>query len=256
MISLAPMSRATRAALSLVLSLAVGACGGGRLGRQYEYEEQIYLDLDGSADIIVNASVAALVALHGLDLPVDPRARLDRREIREAYDSAAARVTRVSRPWRRDGRRFVQIRLAVDDVRRLAAHGPFSRAGYALELREEPDALLYRQTLGAPADNLEGAAPWTGDELFAVKLHLPSRVQFHNARDIDLDEPRDVERGNIVTWEQRLADRRAGVPLDIEARIDTASILSWTLSVFGAALVAAIVALGGAVWWIRRKDEG
>ena len=40
--------------------------------RSNEYEEDIYLALDGSADVVVNASVPALVALRGLDLSLDP----------------------------------------------------------------------------------------------------------------------------------------------------------------------------------------
>ena len=50
-----------------VLALAGAACGGRLFGKVYEYEEDIYLSLDGSAELIVNASVPALVALRGLD---------------------------------------------------------------------------------------------------------------------------------------------------------------------------------------------
>ena len=42
--------------------LAPAAC----LVRSYEYEEDIYLSLDGSAEVTVNASIAALVSLRGL----------------------------------------------------------------------------------------------------------------------------------------------------------------------------------------------
>ena len=51
------------AALSLALLLA--GCSLP-FGREYEYEEQLYLDVDGSATVIVNASMPALVALRGL----------------------------------------------------------------------------------------------------------------------------------------------------------------------------------------------
>jgi len=40
-------------------------------------------------------------------------------------------VTRVSRPWRRDGRRFIQVRVKVDDVRKLDAAAPFSWSHYS-----------------------------------------------------------------------------------------------------------------------------
>ena len=40
----------------------------------YEYEEELYLGLDGSATLNVNASVPALVALRGVDLNQSARA--------------------------------------------------------------------------------------------------------------------------------------------------------------------------------------
>src|SRR5262245_43376075 len=100
-------------ALSIVVLVTASGCGG-TFAKQYEYEEDVYLDLDGSATIMVNASIPALVALRGFDLETGPRARVDRELIRKLYTSPAATVTRVSRPWRRHGRRFIQIRLAAD----------------------------------------------------------------------------------------------------------------------------------------------
>ena len=85
-----PLERRSRADLVaplLALAVLVTSCaGGGRLlKKQYEYEEELYLSLDGSATLNVNASVAALVALRGVDLPVDPHARLDRETVRALY---------------------------------------------------------------------------------------------------------------------------------------------------------------------------
>jgi hypothetical protein len=45
--------------------LVVSACSGTALFRQYEYEEEIYLSLDGTATVYVNSSIAALNALRG-----------------------------------------------------------------------------------------------------------------------------------------------------------------------------------------------
>ena len=58
------------AAAGIPLTLAMGAltsaaCGTGLFGREYEYEEEVYLKVDGSATIVVNASLAALSALRG-----------------------------------------------------------------------------------------------------------------------------------------------------------------------------------------------
>jgi hypothetical protein len=113
--------------LSAMIAVALAAgCGSGLFGKVYEYEEDVTVSLDGSAEITVNASAPALAALRGLDLSMDPAVRIDRELVRAAYQTPVAQVTRVSRPWRRQGRRFVQIRLAVPDIRKLSQAKPFS----------------------------------------------------------------------------------------------------------------------------------
>ena len=66
------MPIAGRVAVCVVLccSAIAAACSGRVLKPQYEYEEELYLDLDGSATLNLNASVPALVALHGVDQAV------------------------------------------------------------------------------------------------------------------------------------------------------------------------------------------
>ena len=59
--------------LAVLTAAAASACGGaadrttsgGGLFRQYEYEEEVYVSLDGTATVYVNASLAALNALRG-----------------------------------------------------------------------------------------------------------------------------------------------------------------------------------------------
>ena len=68
-----------RAAFALVLiSTLLSLACANVVARKYEYEEEVFLALDGSATVYVNASVPALVALRGFALPLDPNARLDR----------------------------------------------------------------------------------------------------------------------------------------------------------------------------------
>ncbi len=55
--------------LVVIAVLASIACGSV-IARKYEYEEEIFLSLDGSATVYVNASVPALVSLRGLSLPL------------------------------------------------------------------------------------------------------------------------------------------------------------------------------------------
>lgn len=242
------MSSLSRPALALaaLALLALSSCVRP-FGRQYEYEEEVYIDLDGSATVIVNSSMAALAALHGLDVPLDPTAPVDREHIRSLYQSPVAEVTRVSRPWRRDNRRFIQIRLDVPDIRRLPESAPFAWARY--RFAQTDDTLEFLQELGPSAGKQVGDVGWDGQEVVAVRLHIPSRVTYHNTPN------HLVERGNILSWEQPLAARLAGEPLKIEARFGDQRILVLTVALFLAAMAAATVTVAGVIWWVVRKGH-
>lgn len=239
--------------VAIGLSIVAAACGGRVFGKVYEYEEDLYVSLDGSAELIVNASIPALVSLRGVDLPVDPAARFDRDRIRAVYASLVTEVTRVSRPWRRQGRRFVQIRLRVADIRRLTEAAPFSWSTY--ELAERDGLAVYRQQVRGSAmrpGTLQNFG-WTGGELVAFRLHLPSRIVYHNARDLETNETSDIARGNILSWEQHLTDRLDGRPITIEVRMDRQSILYRTLWLFAGAFAAAVLLIGSLIWWAMRQ---
>jgi hypothetical protein len=231
-----------RALVALVVVASTG-CGGG-LVQQYEYDEEIYLSVDGSATVSVNASIPSLVNLRGMDLDTSPTAKFDRAKIRTLFSSPVARVTRIN-TWRRAGRRFVQVRLDVDDIRKLGTAPPFAWAGYQLDLKD--DQLVYRETVGAAAGKNAGQVGWDGQEMVAFRLHLPSKIRYHNAG------PANFRRGNILVWEQALADRQAGKPLEMEARIEKVSILYRTLWLFGVSGLLAIAVLAAIIWWVMRK---
>jgi hypothetical protein len=245
-------SRVLAAMLVAVVFLSL-ACRGGRFIRQYEYEEDVYLDLDGTATVVVNASLPALVALHGLDLPLDADSRFDRDRVRAAYESAVADVQRVSRSWRRAGRRFVQIRIDVPDIRKLPSAKPFDWSEYSLT--EASGMHVFKQVVRGEVRAAPPGVAWDGRELVAFRLHLPSRIHYHNVRDVETNETGDVERGNILTWEQRLSDRLAGRPLEMEARMDRQSILGRTLRLFAGAFGAALLVLGAIIWWTARRGR-
>lgn len=247
-----------RALLVLLIAVAsamgASACGaGGAFGPQYEYEEDVYLDLDGSATVLVNASMAALVALHGINLPTADSARIDRNAVRAAFESPAARVTRVSRPWRRHGRPFIQVRLDVPDVRQLSRAPTFSWGEY--QLTHDATRTAFHEIVRGEKRQAPPGAGWNGSELVAFKLHLPSRIFFHNVRDLESGRTGEVERGNILRWEQRLSDRLAGVPVDMEVRMDSQSILYRTLGLFAVAFVAAMLVMAGIIWWTIRREK-
>ncbi len=216
------------------------------LPRQYEYEEEIYLSLDGSATVYVNGSVPALVALRGLALDTAPRARVDRAAIRAAYSSGLTTVTRFGSS-RRSGRRFVHLRISVTDIRRLREVTPFAWSQYSFAQRG--DAFVYTQVVGAPAARDVGDVGWKGGELVAFRMHLPSKIRYHNA------PSKAVERGNILSWEQPLAARRAGTPVRLEVRLDTQSILYRTLWLFGLMIVLVLVMFVVLIGWIVRKGR-
>lgn len=257
------MMRATRgrraravpvALLLLALAAAsVPACGGGFFGKRYEYEEDLTLDLDGSATVVVNASLPALLALRGVD--AGSSERVDREKIRAAYRSPVTEVARVSRPWRRNGRQYVQVRITTPDVRRLGEAAPFAWSKY--ELTAAGGEHTFRQTVG-PSAMKPGSLTnvgWDGSELVAFRLHLPSRILEHNSRDVDTDETNTVQRGNIVAWEQHLADRLDGKPVTIAVRMSSQSILYRTLWLFAIAFGAAVLLLGALIWWAIRKGR-
>jgi hypothetical protein len=239
-----PIARhlAVLAATLFALS-ASGACRSV-LSMQYEYDEEIYLELDGSATVYVNASVPALVALRGAPLDVDPRARLDRNDVRAFFESPVTEVESVTTS-RRDNRRYVHVRLAVSDIRRLSEAAPFAWSRYTLG--EKGELAIFRQEVGASSGREVGNVGWDGTEMVAFRYHLPSRIPFHNA------PSREVERGNIIRWEQPLASRLQGDPLGIEVHMETESILVQTLSLFAITIVAALATLGGAVWFVMRR---
>src|SRR5262245_42697292 len=125
-ISLAFMPRGARGALLiLATTLLTVSCAGGLLKKQYEYEEELYPALDGSATLYVNASIPALVALRGVDLDVNPHTRFDRRKVRALFSGPGVTVNTPTSS-RRDGRRFVHVRIDVDDVRALSSIAPLA----------------------------------------------------------------------------------------------------------------------------------
>ncbi len=215
------------------------------LRNEYEYEEDLYLALDGSATVYVHASLPALVALRGADFDVDPRARLDRDGVRALFARPGAPPSTVTTS-RRNGRRFVHVRIDVEDVRELSTIAPLSWSRYQFE--RAGSRFQFHQVVGAPAGRRIGEVGWTGAELVAFRVHVPSVIPFHNA-------PDGIERGNILKWEQPLAERLKGVPLDLQAHMESDSILFRTLLLFVSTILAAAGAFALTIWWIARRGR-
>jgi hypothetical protein len=228
-------------ALVLIAVLASIACGNV-IARKYEYEEEIFLSLDGSATVYVNASVPALVALRGAALPLDPNARLDRAVVGDIYNTPVSQVASVTTS-RRQGRRYVHLRLTVPDIRRLGEAPPFAWSTYRYA---EGDTMEFTQQMQASAGKEVGSVGWDGDELIAVRLHLPSVITDNNT-------PIKVQRGNILVWEQPLAERIKGTPLEVRARMEKDSILFRTLALFAAMGVLVVLTFVAVIWYVRSR---
>jgi hypothetical protein len=139
----------------------------------------------------------------------------------------------------------VHVRLEVADVRKLADAAPFAWSKY--EFTRDADRFVFRQTIGNGGGKNVGDVGWTGRELVAFRLHLPSEIVDHNAG------PGNPQRGNILSWEQSLAERRRGVPLILDARMKTRSILYSTLRLFGVTFGVVAVLFVLVIWWILRQ---
>ena len=238
--------RIRAAVAALVLALTASACSnvGGIFFRQYEYDEEVYLSLDGRATVYVNASIPALNALRGTAFDTSPNAPVDRAAIRQLFTTPVTRVSGAVNISRRSNRRFVHVKLDVDDIRQLNHAGPFAWSTY--NFTRDGDLYRYLQVVGPAAGKDVGNVGWNGRELVAFRLHLPSRIQYHN-------NGRPVDRGNILVWEQPLAERVRGATLTLDARMDTQSILYTTLWLFGWTFLAVAIMFVLVIWWVFRR---
>jgi len=235
----------TAGVLVALLALTSSGCGRGLL-KQFEYDEDVYLALDGSATIYLNGSLPAFVALRGADFDVNPAARFDKDRIAAFFAGPGVRVVRVTSS-RRQGRRFAHVRLEVDDIRKLPQTRPFSWATIRFDRMDA--GYRYREDLGASANKVVADVGWKGTELVGFRLHLPSKIAYHNAG------PDNLLRGNILAWEQTLSERLAGQMLEMEARMEPTTILYHTLWLFLGSMSAAFAVLALIIWWVVKKGK-
>ncbi len=228
---------------------------------QYEYQEDVYLALDGSASVYVSASLPSLVALDGMDLPTDPRATIDRGKIRAAFTAPGVTVSAI-RTWRRWGRRFVTVGVDVEDIRRLSAATPFAKQVF--EFGRVPSGYRFAEYLGPAVNRPVGDVGWDGRELVGFRWHIASKIERHNTRD------ENFLRGNILVWEQPLAKRLGGAPLiapaaddpagmkrlpDMEVVMEPTSILSGALWLFGVSAITALAVVALLLWWVASRGK-
>jgi hypothetical protein len=129
----------------------------------------------------------------------------------------------------------------------LSGVAPFSWSTY--QFRRRGDVLEYKQVVGSSAAKAVGEVGWSGDEMVAFRMYIPSVIAFHNA------PSKKVQRGNILEWEQPLAERLKGAPVDVEVNMEPDSILYTTLLLFVSTIVLAAAAFGVVIWRVARHGR-
>jgi hypothetical protein len=227
------------ARLALLFLLAAGA----RACLTYEYEHEFWLRVDGSGTVNVTGRPALWSAFKGLGDPrsADPAALRD--AARALFEKSGLRVRRVT-VTRRGGHPYLFVSADFSDVNALAGSPAFP--DLELKLRHVGRRLELEGRWTRPSDTPDAAER---DGLMAVRFHLPSKLYSHeNASD-------GVERGNIVSWRQSVADGLDGEPLEVGASMDERSILLSTVLLFGGAILAALAVLVSIFWAIVRRGR-
>ena len=115
------------------------------------------------------------------------------------------------------------------------------------DLGSDNGLVTFGQRVGASAGGDLGSSTWTEEELVAFRAHVPSKVVYHNAGADNL------RRGNIVVWEQPLADRLKGAPLSLDIRMEPRSILYRTLLLFAGTGLVVLMLFSVVIWWVRGR---
>lgn len=228
-----------RLVLALLLAFSFRGCVA------YEYEHEFWIRVDGSGTVNVTGRPALWTAFKGLGRPEDPEGTATRDAVRERFERSGLRVRRVTLTHRK-GQPYLFISADFPDVNRLSGTPAFP--DLTLSMRPDGDRLrlegLWRRPAGLP-----DPAPVHREGRMAVRFHLPSKVySHHNAMD-------GVERGNIVGWRQDVAQALSGGTLEVGAVVDRRSILFSTVSLFAAAIAAALVLFAATILWIVRRGR-
>lgn len=221
---------APRRWLLLFLAAGLSACAA------YEYEEDVFLQVDGSGTLRVSGSAAMLGALFELEESTTS-------DLASYFDRGGFALDTV-RETERDGRRFLHVSGRFADWNELCRHPAFRprrcrlvRGGDELTLELEVPAARG----GAPP----GVEP---DAVVAFRFHLPSTVRFHNA-------PEPIQRGNILEWERSVSDYFGDEPVAVQIRFDRESVLATTFWILALALGTVVVGVAAAVGLMVRKGR-
>ena len=130
-------------------------------------------------------------------------------------------------------------------MRSLERLAPFSWSTY--RFAREGDVYEFKQAVGPPRGR-SGERRRLGRKRTGGVPDALAQPDYVSQRAFSPDE-----RGNILEWEQTLADRLRGTPIEIDVQLETQSILARTLLLFAATIVAALVTLAVMIWWMARR---
>ncbi len=224
-------------------ALALPAC------TSYEYEEEVFLEVDGSGRLRVSGSSEILEALHAFN-------RLNRLNRRNGPDggSVSSMTSRFEGPGfeldsvretEREGRSFVHVQGRFADWNELCAHPAFADRECRLDVTDDDELELYL-TLPVPEGDIpKGVSP---DATIALRFHFPSTVLYHNSRS-------DIERGNIIGWERTAAEHFDAAELVVEARFERRSVLATTVVILGTAVAVVLFSVALALFLMVRKGR-
>jgi hypothetical protein len=229
----------SRLAAGLLLLIASSGC------LTYEYEHELWLEVDGSGVIHVTGRPGLWTAFKGLGDAEDPEGTVTEEAARELLERSGLRVEQV-RITRRDDHAYLFASAAFDDVNLLSYTPAFPDLRVAFW--DDGRRLRLEGSWQRPLD-----APEIGDRdregLMAVRFHLPSRIYSHR------DAAEGVERGNILCWRQEVGAALDGGRLELGAVMDERSILFSTVRLFGGAVVLAVLLLALALWAVARRGR-
>ncbi len=226
-----------RLVLSLLLAASLNSCV------VYEYEHEFWLRVDGSGSVSVTGRPNLWVAFKGLGRAEDPEGTATRDVARALFERSGLRVRRVTLTTR-DGRLYLYVLADFPDVNRLSGTAAFP--DLSIGMRPENDTLVLQGGWRKPTTS---PAPAERDGLMAVRFHLPSKVYSHK------NAVQGVERGNIASWRQDVAQALEGHPLDFGVTMDRRSILGSTVTLFATAIALALGSLTTVAWVVVRRGR-
>src|SRR5512134_3444947 len=177
-----------RLAAALLLATALRGC------LTYEYEHEIWLQVDGSGTVNVTGRPTLWTAFKSLPLDEgDPDAM--KKAARELFERSGLEVKQVT-VTKRGGQRYLFVSADFRDVNRISYTPAFPdlRVG----LRREAGRLQLDGSWQRPLEALPGGEQDRAGQM-AVRFHLPSKVYRHRRAAFG------VERGNILGWLQETA---------------------------------------------------